>query len=146
MWSPFFRCCTENMNNLICFNVLIHALTCVDATTFVEFIKTSRQLFGAEMELNVTDIRPNAMLLHLLSTCVTRADCQAVDAQQNKLLTNVSGVSATNGHAPMYISAVGSTFFGLLNFSPNNVRFRTKIYYINITAAFKINNTFIILV
>jgi len=129
MWSPFFRCCTGNMNNLICFNVLIHALTFVDATTFVEFIKTSRQLFGTELELNVTDIsRPNAMLLHLLSTCVTKADCQAVDAQQNKLLTNVSGVSATDGHVPTYISAVRETFSDLLHFSPNNVKLRTNTH------------------
>jgi len=93
-----------NMNSLICLNVLINAMICVGATTFVKFISTSRQLFGTE--LNVVDIGPAATPLNLLSTCITREDCQAVDPQRQKLLTNVSGVSATDGHAPTYISAV----------------------------------------
>jgi len=101
-----FRLYIGSMNNLICFIVLIHVIICVDAMMLVEFIKTSRQLFGTELELNVTDIGPTTMPLDLLSTCVTRADCQAVDDQRGKLLTNVSGVSATDGHAATYISAV----------------------------------------
>ena len=114
-----FRLYIGSMNNLICFIVLIHVIICVDAMMLVEFIKTSRQLFGTDLELNVTDIGPTTMPLDLLSICVTRSDCQAVDAQRGKLLTNVSGVSATDGHAATYISAVRYTFSGVLHFNQN---------------------------
>jgi len=92
------------MSIFISLNVLMYTMICVDATTFVKFVTTSRQLFGTE--LNVTDRPHTAMPLHLLSNCATWDNCQAVDSQRQKLLTNVSGVSATDDHAPTYISAV----------------------------------------
>jgi len=94
----------RRMNSLISFNMLIHTIICVGATNFVKFISTSRQLFGKE--LTVTDIGSTTTPFNLLSTCITREDCHAVDPQRQKLLTNVSGVSAIDGHAPSYISAV----------------------------------------
>jgi len=97
------------MNSLICLNVLMQAIICVDATTFVKFITTSRQLLGTVSY--VTDIGPTATPLPLLSTCITKADCQAVDAQRQTLLTNVSGVSVTDGHGPTFISTVSSISF-----------------------------------
>ena len=79
-------------------------MICVDATTFAKLVTTSRQLFGTE--LIVTGSQPTAMKLHLLNNCVTWGNCQAVDPQLQTFLTNVSGVSATDAHAPTYISAV----------------------------------------
>jgi len=66
-------------------------------------------------------IRPADSPLQLLTLCSKVGGCQAVDAQERKLMTNVSGVSATTGHAPLYVSTVSVIYFLLLTLIYNYV-------------------------
>ena len=90
----------------ICLDILFHTIIVGEATPFFKFITTSRLLTGTE--LNLMDIRPAGSPLQLLTLCSKVGGCQAVDAQERHLMTNVGGVSATTGHTPTYVSTVNS--------------------------------------
>ena len=90
----------------ICLDILLNMIIVGEATPFYKFITTSRLLTGTE--LNHMGIRPADSPLQLLTLCSKLGDCQAVDAQERHLMTNLSGISATTGHAPTFVSTVNS--------------------------------------
>ena len=93
-------------NVCICLDILFHMIIVGEATPFFKFITTSRLLTGTELKL--MGIHPADSPLQLLTLCSKVGDCQAVDAQERQLMTNVGGVSTTTGHTPTYVSTVNS--------------------------------------